>query len=67
MAGAFDKPFHHPRIADDLHYDRECDPARLILADGLARDPVLLREIALPKPPPPPKWEDPVAPGPEQC
>jgi hypothetical protein len=67
MAGAFDKPFHHPKIAQDLDYDDGCDPSRLILADGLARDPVLLREIALPKPPLPPKWEDPVAPGPEQC
>ena len=32
----------------------------------VARDPIELREIVLPKPPTPPTWTDPVAPGKDQ-
>ena len=66
LAVAFQKPFHHPAIAPTLRRDPACEAGRLILADGLARDPIDLRGIALPKPPTPPGWSDPVAPGKEQ-
>lgn len=65
-AAAFEKPFHVPDVDTDLSYDRRCEAPRLILADGLARDPIELHDIALPRPLPPAEWKDPPAPGPEQ-
>lgn len=66
LSAAFEKPFHRPAIASTLRYSKACEAGRLILADGLARDPIDLRDIVLPKPPPPPSWTDPIAPGKEQ-
>lgn len=52
MGNAFARPFHRPKIAESLRYDAACEPGRLILADGLARDPIDLKDVALPKEPP---------------
>ena len=54
MKGAFHRAFHIPELERDLEYDERCEAGRLILADGLARDPIELREVAMPGDPPPP-------------
>lgn len=48
MEAAFHRPFHRPRLAPDLLCDPAIDPGRLVLADGLARDPIDLRKVAMP-------------------
>lgn len=48
MARAFNRPFHRPAIGLDLHHEPGADPVRLVLADGLARDPIDLRDVAMP-------------------
>jgi len=66
LAVAFEKPFSRPNIAPDLRYEPSCEPGRLILADGLARDPIDLRDIVLPRPAAAPIWKDEIAPGKDQ-
>ena len=66
FSAAFEKPFHRPSVASTLRRDPKCEAGRLILADGLARDPIELKDIVLPKPPPPPEWKDPLGPGKDQ-
>jgi hypothetical protein len=53
MENAFHRPFHRPQLAPGLRYDANCEAGRLILADGLARDPIDLRKVAMPGDPPP--------------
>jgi hypothetical protein len=53
MEAAFHRPFHRPQLSLGLQFDEECEPGRLILADGLARDPIDLREVAMPRDLPP--------------
>jgi hypothetical protein len=53
MEAAFHRPFHRPQLSLSLHHDESCEPGRLILADGLARDPIDLREVAMPRDLPP--------------
>lgn len=48
MAHAFNRPFHRPALGLDLDHEPGADPVRLVLADGLARDPIDLREVAMP-------------------
>lgn len=48
MQNAFQRAFQRPEIARDLECDPATDPTRLIIADGLARDPIDLREIVMP-------------------
>ena len=48
LAAAFTRPFHQPSVASTLRYDHSCEAGRLILADGLARDPIDLKDVALP-------------------
>lgn len=54
MVGAFHRSFHRPQLSPGLQFDESCEPGRLILADGLARDPIDLREVAMPRDRPPP-------------
>jgi hypothetical protein len=49
-----------------LVYDERCPASRLLLADGLARDPNDLKAVALPKPLPPREWHDPLGPSKDQ-
>lgn len=49
MEGAFQRPFHRPDLDPALVCDPGAHPERLILADGLARAPVDLREVAMPR------------------
>lgn len=49
MQAAFDRPFHRPALAIDLACDPATDPTRLTIADGLARDPIELREVRMPR------------------
>lgn len=53
MEKAFHRPFHLPELARDLYCDPRTEPGRLILADGLARAPIDLREVAMPGDRPP--------------
>ena len=46
MEPAFARPFHRPTLDPDLDSHDGVDPVRLILADGLARDPNELRAVA---------------------
>jgi hypothetical protein len=48
MEQAFQRAFHRPQVARDLDYAPAAEPGRLILADGLARDPIDLQDVALP-------------------
>lgn len=48
MEQAFHRGFHRPTLAADLDFETDTDPGRLIMADGLARAPIDLREVALP-------------------
>lgn len=66
FAQAFDKPLVRPTLSQYLIYDERCAASRLLLADGLARDPNDLKAVALPKPPPPPEWHDPLGPSKDQ-
>jgi hypothetical protein len=66
FAQAFDKPLARPTLSQYLIYDERCAASRLLLADGLARDPNDLKAVALPKPPPPPEWHDPLGPSKDQ-
>jgi hypothetical protein len=60
MEPAFNRPFHRPQLSLGLQYNESCEPGRLILADGLARDPIDLREVAMPRDrPPPPIYQPP--------
>lgn len=52
METAFHRKFHRPALAPGLRYDANCEAGRLILADGLARDPIDLRAVAMPGEPP---------------
>jgi hypothetical protein len=52
METAFHRGFHLPKLAPGLRYDATCEAGRLILADGLARDPIELRKVAMPGDPP---------------
>jgi hypothetical protein len=63
---AFARPFHRPSIAPTLRYDRNCEPGRLILADGLARDPIDLKDVTLPPEPSAARFQEPTYIGPEQ-
>lgn len=49
--GTFARPFHRPQLDPRLRCDDGTHPSRLILADGLARDPIDLRKVAMPNPP----------------
>lgn len=49
MADAFQRPFHRPTLDPGLALEVGTQPGRLILADGLARAPVDLREVAMPR------------------
>lgn len=49
MQEAFHRAFHRPEIDPNLDFDRSVEPGRLVLADGLARDPIDLREVAMPR------------------
>jgi hypothetical protein len=66
LEAAFARPFHRPAVASTLRYNHDCAPGRLILADGLARDPIDLKEVRLPPPPTPPSFNEPAFIGPEQ-
>ena len=55
METAFHRAFHRPQLSDDLDYDRNCEAGRLVLADGLARDPAQLREVVMPADRPQPR------------
>jgi len=46
---AFHRSFHRPLLDRDLQCEAGTQPGRLILADGLARDPIELREVAMPR------------------
>ena len=48
MEKGFQRAFQRPEIAHDLACDDDSDASRLIIADGLARDPIDLREIIMP-------------------
>lgn len=48
MESAFQRPFYQPELGADLTCDPGTVPARLILADGLARDPIRLRDVVMP-------------------
>ncbi|OYZ13688.1 MAG: hypothetical protein B7Y35_07460 [Sphingomonadales bacterium 28-64-96] len=48
MEEAFDLKFYRPRLSPTLQRDRASQDIRLILADGLARDPIELREVVMP-------------------
>lgn len=48
MEDKFQRAFQRPDIARDLECDPATDATRLIIADGLARDPIDLREIIMP-------------------
>lgn len=54
MEAAFHRRFHRPTLAADLDLQKGAEPGRLILADGLARAPIDLREVAMPGDRPPP-------------
>jgi hypothetical protein len=45
METAFHRSFHRPTLATDLDFQSGAEPGRLILADGLARDPIELRKV----------------------
>jgi len=49
MQPAFQRAFYRPELDRDLICDAGVDPARLIIADGLARDPIALRDVAMPR------------------
>lgn len=54
---SFSRPFHKPLLDPRLQCESDSHPGRLILADGLARDPIDLRKVLMPAPPrkgPPP-------------
>jgi hypothetical protein len=53
MERAFHRRFYKPEVAPGLRYDQRCEAGRLILADGLARDPIELRNVSMPGDPPP--------------
>ena len=55
MEPAFHRTFHRPQVAQGLQYDGACEAGRLILADGLARDPIEVRKVAMPGDPTPPR------------
>lgn len=48
MEAAFQRPFHRPNLDPSLLCEPGTHPGRLILADGLARAPVDLRQVAMP-------------------
>ena len=66
MERAFHRQFHRPELAPTLDYDKRCEPGRLILADGLARDPIELRDVSMPRDPPPSVYRPPEMIGKEQ-
>lgn len=49
MQPAFLQAFHRPGLANDLELDEQVDTGRFTLADGLARDPIDLREVLMPE------------------
>lgn len=49
MEGSFQRPFHRPALDPALACEVGTHAGRLILADGLARAPVDLREVAMPR------------------
>lgn len=66
LESVFARPFHRPAVATTLRYDKRCEAGRLILADGLARDPWELKDVAMPTSPPPVHARDVPFVGPEQ-
>jgi hypothetical protein len=52
MESAFHRGLYRPELAPGLRYNAACEAGRLILADGLARDPIDLRQVAMPGDPP---------------
>jgi hypothetical protein len=48
MEMAFHRPFYRPELSSDVEYEPRCEAGRLILADGLARDPAQLRDVVMP-------------------
>ena len=48
MEKAFQRPFQRPTITRDISSEPGTNPIRLIIADGLARDPIELRSIVMP-------------------
>jgi len=48
MERVFRRPFQRPGLSSDLQHEPGAPAGRLILADGLARDPIDLREVAMP-------------------
>lgn len=66
LEAAFTRPFHRPQIAPTLRFNKNCEAGRLILADGLARDPIDLKEVRLPAKAPVMRFQDPQYIGPEQ-
>jgi hypothetical protein len=49
MEEAFSFKFHRPQLDVSLERDSDSSDSRLILANGLARDPVELRKVAMPE------------------
>jgi hypothetical protein len=49
MEVAFSLKFHRPKFDTPVARDKQSDDARLILANGLARDPMDLRAVAMPE------------------
>ena len=49
MEAAFQRPFHRPALDPSLVCQDGAQSERLILADGLARAPVDLRQVAMPR------------------
>ncbi|WP_205012836.1 hypothetical protein [Sphingomonas panacisoli] len=55
MAASFQRPFFRPELDRGLLRDAGASEGRLVLADGLARSPIELREVAMPGDRPPPQ------------
>lgn len=56
MEEAFSFPFHRPKFDTPVVRDKASDDVRLILANGLARDPFELRALAMPEDKPGDGW-----------
>ena len=59
MEAAFSFKFHRPKFDTPLSRERQSDDARLVLASGLARDPIDLRALAMPADKPRDDWNGP--------
>jgi hypothetical protein len=57
MEDAFSFKFHRPTFDTPVDREKQSDDARLILANGLARDPIDLRKVLMPYDNPPPVHE----------